>query len=127
MTCKPPTIKNWLEIAVCSSYNSTKSIITLINHSDTNVSDKVLQWFVHTLTAGTALVWPEHRICAAGCRAGDEDTHLTSRMAVTVPAAVMPALSLFKLLAICGQTVAVHWRRSGSANTMLTLWTENTH
>lgn len=118
---KPPNIKNWHIIAVCTPENSTKQIITLINHSDSSESANLLSWFVHTLATGAALVWPEHRICAAGSRAGDEDTHLPSSMAVTVPAAIMPALALFKLLAIGSQTLSVHWGRSGSANTTLTL------
>lgn len=111
---------------MCSPQNSTKSIITLINHSDSSVSGNALYWYVRTLAAGAALMWPEHRICAAGCRAGDQDTHLPSSMAVTVPAAVMPVLALFKLLPMCSQTVATHWR-GGSANTTLILWRERTN
>lgn len=122
---KPPNIKNWHVIIVCSAPNSIKSVITLVNNSDSN--EILLLWFVHTLTAGTALMRPEHWVCTAGSRAGDEDTHLASSVAVTVPAAIMPALALFKLLAIRSQTVAAHWHRSGSANTTLTLWRENTH
>ena len=59
-----------------------------------------------TVTGGAALVWPDHRAGAAGHGAGNEHTHLPSRLAVAVAAAVVPALALLEALAVGREALA---------------------
>lgn len=71
-----------------------------------------------TFTGGAAQVWSDHRLRAAGHGTGDQHAHLTPAVAVTVAAAVVPALALLVALP-AGREAVVRGRsrRRGARHT----------
>lgn len=75
-----------------------------------------------TLTCRTTLVRPDNWMRTAGYRAGNEHTHLPSRVAVAVTTAVMPAITFLISVPIGGEAIVGHWDRHGGAWDMGTFW-----
>lgn len=65
-----------------------------------------MQRFVCTFTGRAALIGSECRVGTGGHRTGDENTHLTPGVTVTVSAAIVPAVALLKPPPVSRQTDA---------------------
>lgn len=74
----------------------------------------------HTFTCWATLVRFYNWVRTTGHGAGYEHTHLSSRVAVAVATAVMPAVTFLVSLPVGGEAIAGHWCRSSGAGNMAT-------
>lgn len=76
----------------------------------------------HTLTCRTTLVRPDNWMRTAGHGAGNEHTHLSTRVAVAVATAIMPAVTFLISVPVGGEAIVRHWGRGSGAWDMAAFW-----